>query len=714
MDSIPWNQFIDKYKDLLATLAKRKVFLITDTATGALLHEPENSEALASFATDRTAETIDRLLADDFLQTYPQPAAFDFVKTVSLFINSSLPEKERIETAYRMSRINFMGTDGIRGRVVLSVKKNFIADILADNAFTPDLVETTSFAFATILLDNGVVHEGDTIVIGNDGRDKAYDWKLNNAVINGFNRAALNVLDLGIVPTGIVPYTMLQKGYRGAAMLTASHNPANQNGIKFFIDGKKLLPEGPFGDYVLSACMFHFCYRESLPEKKGTVIKAEHVAEKGERFILSVLPGNSRELFGDTRLVLDTANGAFTEISKKVMETLDIDYTTVNEEPDGANINRSCGVAEIEGTELFEGAAYESHIPFIRELFDRGRGSAPGTVYGIALDGDGDRGFLLYYHKPDDCIHVIDGDKCGYILAEYFLKTRNIDPKKYWFISTIESDIMTAASAEKTLGLNTKVVSVGDKWIGNFDGGELLVGLEVSGHLIFPITVTSDAGKESSLLSGIGLLTGLMTLAAIKELNLPPERIIEPFEPGVSKTFYVFFVDKTKFYRNSSVWIADSELVRTEVQRLKETGTLPADIELIFEEKEDPNVLYINLVNNDGVQGCVFMRNSGTEDKTATYVKGKSALKDALYLLGQKVQDNHAALMKNERRIEYIYETFILKALKEKPEVQFNDIKQALEKETGTVIKESDWFSVVYGLKKEGRIVLEDQVLKLL
>jgi phosphomannomutase len=257
------------------------------------------------------------------------------------------------------------------------------------------------------------------------------------------------------------------------------------------------------------------------------------------------------------------------------------------------------------------------------------------------------------------------------------------------------------------------VVSVGDKWIGNFDGGELLVGLEISGHLIFPVTFTNEAGKEVSLLSGIGLLTGLMTLAAIKELGLPPERVIRPFEPGVSKTFYVFFVDKTKFYRNSDVWTADSDLVRREVRRLKEEKKLPADVEIVFEEKEDPNVLYINLVNPDGIQGCIFMRNSGTEDKTATYVQGKGAIKDALYELGQKVQDNHTALMKNEKRIEYAYETFIMNILKEKPEMLFGVMKAALERETRTTINESDLFSVVYGLKKEGRIVLDDQVLKL-
>ena len=312
-------------------------------------------------------------------------------------------------------------------------------------------------------------------------------------------------------------------------MLTASHNPSNQNGIKYFVDGKKLLPEGPLGDYTLSVYMYTHCLLEPLPEKIGSHVLAENVTEKGEQFILSALPENSAQLLGDTILVLDSANGAFTDISKKVLGTLDITYSSRNEEPSGTNINRNCGVAEIEGTELFEAAGYDSHIPFIQEMFDRGREHEAGKVFGIALDGDGDRGFLLYYDKNSDCIHVIDGDKCGYILADFYIKTKGLNPADYWFVSTIESDIMTATSAQKKLGLNTKIVSVGDKWIGNFEEGEMLVGLENSGHLIFPIAFENDEGEEVTLLTGIGLLTGLMTLVAIKELDLPPERIVEPF-----------------------------------------------------------------------------------------------------------------------------------------------------------------------------------------
>jgi len=163
-----------------------------------------------------------------------------------------------------MARVNYMGTDGIRGKVITSTvqrsctNKNCIDYFLNNNAFTPELVELASFSFAKLLLDKNIVKTGDTAVIGNDGRDIVYDWVLNYSVRSGFTKAGLNVLDLGIVPTGIIPWKSLQLGHRAAACLTASHNPSNQNGIKFFIDGKKLVPENEIGDYALSAYMHNY------------------------------------------------------------------------------------------------------------------------------------------------------------------------------------------------------------------------------------------------------------------------------------------------------------------------------------------------------------------------------------------------------------------------------------------------------------------------
>jgi phosphoglucosamine mutase len=649
---------------------------------------------------------FDELLNSDFLRSYSYPALIDFSKATGLYRASGGTEEERATSALMRSRINFMGTDGMRGKVIPDSSKECITAFLQDIAFTPTLVEAASFSFAAMLLDRGILAQGDTVVVGNDGRDAAFDWHLHRAVCEGFNRADLNVLDIGIVPTAMVPYTALRKGYRCGAMLTASHNPANQNGIKFFLDGKKLLPEGECGDYALTSYMYYYCRCAKLPAKRGGALHDGRAEDNGVQLVLSALPKNAGALLGDIVLVFDNANGASAAISRKVLDRLGMIWSSRNEEPSGSNINRSCGVAEIEGIDQFEGSAGDAHGPFVTEMFDKGRSNPDGRVFGISLDGDGDRGFVLFYDKSKNSVHVIDGDKCGYILAEYFIAAKALDPKRYWFVTTIESDLMTATSAEKDLGLCSKVVSVGDKWIGHFSSGTLLVGLEVSGHLIFPVRFTDDFGTSASLFSGIGLLTGLLTLVAIRDLRLDAEKIIRPFEPGFSRTFYCFFVDKSKFCRNSSVWMSDRSIAEAKACELKKRNRLAMDMRLVVEDKEDLNVLYVSLVNDLGLQGCVFVRNSGTEDKIATYVKGRPDLKDALAEIGRGVQANHVRLMKNPARLEYGYEMFIMRSLSNRRELDCGDLRTALERETGAAVRETDLLSVVHGLKKEGRLAV--------
>ncbi|MCL2255188.1 MAG: hypothetical protein FWC09_12165, partial [Lachnospiraceae bacterium] len=659
---------------------------------------------------DASSEKVaSTLLSSGWLEKYPTAVCVDLSKAVGLYLSSEANEDEKINTAFMMARVNYMGTDGIRGKVVTKTNENFIADLLKDNAFTPDLVETISFAFAMMLLDQSIVKAGDTAVIGNDGRDAAYDNVLNNSVRSGFTKAGLNVLDLGVVPTAVIPWHNLKLAHRAGACLTASHNPANQNGIKFFLDSKKSVPEGDLGDYVLSAYLYNYCFNEKLPHEASGKVTELNAEADSIKWMEGILGDDMKPALDNITLVFDSANGASDAIGRKVLDNLQANYISVNEKCTGENINRGVGVAEIEGTEYFCGTEYDKHIAVIKKIFDEGRKDASRSVYGIALDGDGDRGFLLYYSKSEDGIYVLDGDKCGYILAQYLLKSKGLNPKDYWFLSTIESDIMTASSASQNLGLHAKVVSVGDKWIGNFNDGNVLVGLEISGHLIFPIAVNDPQGQAKTLLSGIGLLTGLYTLCAIKTLNLDEETIICPFEPGFSKTYYVFFVDKNLHYRGSAIWEKDKVLVHELVGEAVKNGKLPTGCTLSYEDKEDLNVLYINIQSGDKLLGVIFMRNSGTEDKNATYVKGEEEFKDILCEIGAAVQKMHTTEMKNKNRVEYKYEQAVIKSLTENNGSTTIDMVLA----DLPAVSESDLFSVVYGLKKEGRISALGRELKL-
>ncbi|MDR0303882.1 MAG: hypothetical protein LBH98_03805 [Chitinispirillales bacterium] len=698
MDIKAFESFVAKNRVKLENLAKQKKFVVGGFPSAKQISDNAASDINNKLITDEKAASA--LLDGDWLDKYPNAVCIDLSKAVNLYLSSNLQEHEKIDTAFTMARVNFMGTDGVRGKVVTQTKENFIADLLKDNAFTPSLVEIASFAFSKVLLDKKIVNIGDTAVIGNDGRDLAYNWILNNSVRSGFAKAGLNALDLGVVPTAIIPWKNLSLGHRAGACLTASHNPSNQNGIKFFIDGKKLVPEGDLGDFVLSAYMYNYCCVEKIPAEASGKITEYDAEIDGVNWMEEILGDETKNALKDITLIFDSANGATDSIGRRVLENLGAKYVSVNEKCVGDNINRGVGVAEIEGTEFYSGKEYDKHILTVKKIFDEGRKSPAQSVFAIAVDGDGDRGFLLYYSKKDDDIYVLDGDKCGYILAQYLIKTKNLDAKKYWFLSTIESDIMTAASANKNLGLNTKIVSVGDKWIGNFKDGEVLVGLEISGHLIFPIEVIDKNGKKQTLLSGVGLLTGLVSICAIKGLGLSEEKIIEPFEPGFSKTFYVFFVDKTRHYRGSAIWNKDKELVEKSVNEAIANSKLPKNTKIKYEDKEDLNVLYMNILDNDNLLGVLFMRNSGTEDKNATYVKGEKKYEEILCEIGAKVQKMHTAEMKNENRIEYKYEQAVIKNLDE------NGGKTTIDKVLLQLssVSESDLFGVIYGLKKEGRV----------
>ena len=289
MKTAQFEEIITQRRKSLRLLKEKKILLVTDCSGGIMLDDFSQAAYNAAFFDDTACFACEILLNADFILTYPSAVLIDFPKAVGLFQASGASSDERIKSALLMSRINFMGTDGIRGKVVSDTQENCIGACMKKNALTPALVEIACFSFAEMLRGNGIIHRGDTVVTGNDGRDAAYDWRLYKAVADGFTRAGLNLLDLGVVPTALVPYRMLQKECRGGAMLTASHNPSNQNGVKFFVDGKKLLPEGESGDFALSAHMFACCNFKSLPGKNGTVTRDEKAADQGASLILSVL-----------------------------------------------------------------------------------------------------------------------------------------------------------------------------------------------------------------------------------------------------------------------------------------------------------------------------------------------------------------------------------------------------------------------------------------
>lgn len=619
-------------------------------------------------------------------EAYPYPVLIDAEKALALL--SSSPDEKELDKVLLLSRFSFMGTDGMRGKVHTEHVSGLEALRLftQENILSRDIVKLAVKAFICMLRANGLVKEGKRFCTANDGRDLATGWSLNHGMLQGFSESGVNVVDLGVSPTPYVPLYMLEHGLLGGAMLTASHNPSNQNGIKFFINGKKLLSEGSTGDYVLSAWMYSLALeaeRPGKPEFRSGIIS--HV-ENGERlvsFLQERMPAGFAESFGNMHLFVDAANGSWTEGAVEFLNRNGIRHVLTSLPPTGTNINANCGVAEIEGHSVYE----SSEIPFapalVREICKKGRecGEEDENVYGIAVDGDGDRGFVLQYDRETDSVKVYDGDEEAYLIAAVMEAGAD---RNMTAVSTIESDCMATVSIRQKFGFATDSVDVGDKWICNYPEDRLFLGFESSGHVIIPCPVKTPDGP-ATLLSGNGMLTALYTILSLQKGN-------KTFGRGYSKTFYTYFVDKNLFYPGSDIWKKDEAVMEEALT------SLPFDVRKTV--YKDPNVLAYALYENDVRIAMVFSRNSGTEDKNAVYIKCRPDLADMLLPVAETLRDMHRACMRKSGTDETKCVEKALSLLSKNGRFTQNEL-------TGDTLLAN---SVLHALIREGRVQCSDGV----
>ena len=240
------------------------------------------------------------------------------------------------------------------------------------------------------------------------------------------------------------------------------------------------------------------------------------------------------------------------------MEENGVPFVLTSATPTGANINAGCGVAEIEGHESY--SSYD--IPFspeiVKAVYKKGSESQANTdepVFGIAVDGDGDRGFVLQYKKETDSVKVYDGDEEAFLIATMMMGNVELDScdARKRVVCTVESDVMAPVSMKEKLNTECDNVDVGDKWICNYPADKLLIGFESSGHVIIPCKVNTSSGRKT-LLSGNGMLTAISTILSLIHGN-------KSFERGFSKTYYTYFVDKNLFYPDSPIWNKDVEII---------------------------------------------------------------------------------------------------------------------------------------------------------
>lgn len=352
-----------------------------------------------------------------------------------------------------MSKRKYFGTDGIRGTV-------------GQAPITPDFVLKLGWAAGKVLARHG----SRKVLIGKDTRISGY--MLESALEAGLAAAGLSAAFTGPMPTPAVAY--LTRTFRAEAgiVISASHNPYDDNGIKFFsIDGTKL------PDDVEEAI-------EAEMEKPLTCVtsaelgRASRITDAAGRYIEFCKSCFPNELsLSHLKIVVDCANGATYHIAPNVLRELGAEVITIGCEPDGMNINEKCGATDTRALKK--------------------RVLAEKADVGIALDGDGDRIMMI-----DHLGNLIDGDQILYIMAREALRNGKL---KGGAVGTLMSN-MGLEIALKQLGIPFARAKVGDRYVLEMmlEKGWRL-GAENSGHVIaLDMTTTGD-----------GIVAGLQVLAAM-------------------------------------------------------------------------------------------------------------------------------------------------------------------------------------------------------
>ncbi|MHC4938423.1 MAG: hypothetical protein ACYTHK_05595 [Planctomycetota bacterium] len=549
-----------------------------------------------------------------------------------------------------MSIDRLQGTDGIRRPVALSTDAR-VAGLTPLEAFlkrgliTEQFVELYTYAFTSSL------EVADEIVIGWDPRDPAGDF--TGAAVRGIRKAGATAQVLGVFPTPGVAIYQMWSGAPAAFMITASHNFRDQNGIKIFHGehGLKLFPED---DRALTKRILDLDWDEvaALPETGGMEEHREDALAVVREFHLD--PRNSwlpeGEKLGDFPLVVDAANGAFSGIAAHIFRELhDGEVIEVNNDAASGQVNRNSGVADLEGHATIErdDPHFASHAA-VQKVFEC-RGKA------AVFDADGDRFYRLDYDPQSDSILVLSGDETAVHQAAFHAPP----PPGTLYVNTVESDLNAARHAAR-IGYEPRLTAVGDKWVllqAARDPERYGIGSEETGHNISKGWLVALDGTTKEVFTGNGLKSALNTFVSTRGMS--PAAAHRPFAPGFKQTFYVYYTDKEALTAGSDVF----EGVAKTIEEHCTLGPVRR-----VEHPEEPDMLYLAVDGDDGMQRAgIFVRNSGTEEKTGVNVRGMTADAAALRAVGEKALLYLAGHMKAHDHPMARAERAILEALGEGP-----------------------------------------------
>jgi phosphoglucosamine mutase len=388
------------------------------------------------------------------------------------------------------------GTDGIRG--------------IANKELTADLAFRTGMSGAYVLTKS--IEHRPRILIGKDTR-KSGDM-LEAALTAGLCAMGAKVIPLGVVPTPAVAYLTRKYKADAGVVISASHNPCEYNGIKFFnSEGYKLKDEieNEIEEYILGEKTI-----EDLPThgKIGYVSANHDAVEDYVSFAISTIDCR----LDGMKIAVDCANGASYQTAFKALNKLGANVEAIHNTPDGVNINAKCGSTHMESLQ-----AYVTSI---------------GADVGIAFDGDADRMLAV-----DENGEIIDGDKIMAVCANYMKEQGKLE--KNTLVATVMSNLGLFIAGEK-LGINIPKTKVGDRYVlEEMLDKNYIIGGEQSGHIIFLEHNTT----------GDGLVSALQFLSVLKKTGMKASEAakIVTIMPQVLKNARVKNENKNSYMDNSAI-----------------------------------------------------------------------------------------------------------------------------------------------------------------
>ncbi|MFC0456392.1 phosphoglucosamine mutase [Arthrobacter liuii] len=417
-----------------------------------------------------------------------------------------------------MSRL--FGTDGVRG--------------LANGLLTAELALQLAQAAAVVLgHDRNSNDSRPRAVLARDPR--ASGEFIAAAVEAGLSSSGIDVYDAGVLPTPAAAYLVADLDADFGVMISASHNPAPDNGIKFFARGGQKLPDEV--EDAIEAQMG----KEAVRPTGADVGRIQRFSDAEDRYIVHLLRTLPHRLDGLT-VVLDCANGAASGCSPQLFKDAGADVIVIGADPDGLNINDGVGSTHL-------GPLKESVVKY-------------GADLGIAHDGDADR-CLAVDHEGNE----VDGDQIMAILAVALKKSGRL--KDDVLVATVMSNLGLKI-ALRDAGITILETAVGDRYVleGMRDGGYNLGG-EQSGHVIFSDHATT----------GDGLLTGLQLAAQVALTKKPLKELATVMTKLPQVLINVKGVDRSRVGSSDvlaqAVAAAEAALGETGRVLLRPSGTEP-------------------------------------------------------------------------------------------------------------------------------------------